>query len=110
LDDGVKVPARFSAEQEDLVTEALREHASRRLHVKGTAEFHPDGRIKAITAIADLEIRPVGEIAFDPSAKPIWEVIEEIGAAVPAGEWASVPADGAQNLDHYLYGHAKKTS
>jgi hypothetical protein len=49
-------------------------------------------------------------VAFDPSAKPIWEVIEEIGAAVPAGEWARVPADGAQNLDHYLYGHAKKSS
>ena len=110
LDDGVKVPARFSTEQEDLVTEALREHASRRLRVTGTAEFNPDGKIKAITAIADLEIRPVGEVAFDPSARPIWEVIEEIGAAVPVGEWARVPADGAQNLDHYLYGHAKKSS
>jgi hypothetical protein len=110
LDDGAKVPARFSAEQEDLVTEALRDHASRRLRVRGTAEFHPDGRIKGLITVADLEIRPVGEVPFDPSAKPIWEVIEEIGAAVPAGEWEKVPADGAQNLDHYLYGHAKKSS
>jgi hypothetical protein len=110
LDDGVRVPARFSPEQENLVTEALREHASRRLHVKGTAEFNPDGKIKAIIAISDLDIRPIGEVSFDPSTKPIWEVIEEIGAAVPAGEWAKVPADGAQNLDHYLYGHAKKSS
>ena len=110
LGDGAKVPAKFSPEQENLVTEALRDHASRRLRVNGTAEFHPDGKIKAIIAIADLEIRPLGEVLFDPSAKPIWEVIEEIGAAVPVGEWENVPADGARNLDHYLFGHAKKSS
>jgi hypothetical protein len=60
--------------------------------------------------LGDLEIRPVGEVLFDPSTKPIWEVIEEIGAAVPVGEWENVRADGARNLDHYLFGHAKKSS
>jgi hypothetical protein len=109
LDDGAKVPARFSVEQENLVTEALREHASRRLRVKGTAEFRADGKIRAIVAVAELEIRPAGEVPFGSSAKPIWEMIEQIGAEVPAVEWDKVPADGAQNLDHYLYGHAKKS-
>ena len=51
--------------------------------------------------------RRAGGTSFDPSAKPIWEIIEEIGAAVPAEEWDKVPTDGARNLDHYLYGHAK---
>ena len=110
LDDGTKVPARFSPGQEDSVTEALRQHASRRLSVKGTAEFHPDGKIKGLSTVADLEIRPLGGVPLDPSTKPIWQVIEEIGAAVPAREWEKVPADGAQNLDHYLYGHARKSS
>jgi len=54
--------------------------------------------------------RRAGGSSFGPSAKPIWQIIEEIGAAVPAGEWGKVPTDGAQNLDHYLYGHARKSS
>lgn len=45
---------------------------------------------------------------FDASVRPIWEVIEEIGASVPSAEWDKVPRDGATNLDHYLYGHPKK--
>jgi hypothetical protein len=51
------------------------------------------------------EIETVGQ-----PVKPIREVIEEIGAAVPVAEWDKVPADGARNLDHYLYGHAKNSS
>jgi hypothetical protein len=54
------------------------------------------------------EVRPAGEVPFEANAKPIWQVIEEIGASVPPEEWEKVPADGAQNLGHYLYGHAKK--
>jgi len=52
-------------------------------------------------------IHAAGEAPLDPNARPMWEVIVEIGAAVPAAEWAKVPTDGAKNLHHYLYGHAK---
>jgi len=45
LEDGTKLPGRFSPEQEALVTEALRDHESRRLRVKGKAEFLPDGKV-----------------------------------------------------------------
>jgi hypothetical protein len=31
-----------------------------------------------------------------------------IGKAVPAREWAKVPADYFANLDHYLHGASKK--
>ena len=41
------------------------------------------------------------------SPRPIWEVIEKIGASVPKEEWAKVPTDASKNLDHYLYGHPK---
>lgn len=109
LDDGTKVPAKFSPEQEAVVTEALRDHCSRRLRVRGTAEYQADGKVKSIVSVSDLTVQPVGELPFDPNAKPIWEVIEEIGANVPAAEWDNVPTDGAQNLDHYLYGHEKKS-
>ena len=108
LDDGTKLPAKFSPEQEGLVTEALREHASRRLRVKGTAEYHPDARIKGVTKVSQLTIQAVGDVPYDASARPIWEVIAEIGASVPEEEWAKVPADLASNLDHYLYGAPKR--
>lgn len=109
LDDGTKMPAKFSPQQEAVVTEALRDHASRRLRVKGKAEFQPDGKLKGIVVVSELTVQPFGEISFDPNARPVWEIIEEIGASVPAEEWDKVPTDGAQNLDHYLYGHAKKS-
>jgi len=108
LDDSTKVPAKFSPEQESLVTEALSEHASRRLRVKGLAEYYPDGRIKGVTKVTHLEIRAAGEVPYDASARPIWEVIAEIGASVPEEDWAKVPNDLASNLDHYLYGAPKQ--
>ncbi len=42
------------------------------------------------------------------SGRPIWEIIEEVGAQVPDSEWAKVPQDLAKNLDHYLYGAPKQ--
>ena len=40
--------------------------------------------------------------------KPIWEIVEEVNASLPAGTWDNVPADGSINLDHYLYGAPKR--
>jgi hypothetical protein len=34
--------------------------------------------------------------------------LSAIGKAVPAREWAKVPADYFANLDHYLHGASKK--
>jgi hypothetical protein len=34
--------------------------------------------------------------------------LSAIGMAVPAREWARVPADYFANLDHYLHGAPKK--
>jgi hypothetical protein len=109
LADGAKVSGKFSPQQETDITNALREHASRWLHVRGHAEFLASGVLKRIVSVEDLKVQIAGDKPFDPSVRPIWEVIEEIGASVPAEEWDKVPTDGAVNLDHYLYGHAKKT-
>ncbi len=40
------------------------------------------------------------DTAYDPIARPIWEQIVEIGAQVPAEEWAQVPSDLSKNLKH----------
>lgn len=40
--------------------------------------------------------------------KPIWEVAAEIRKSIPAEEWAKLPKDGAEQLDHYIYGSPKR--
>jgi hypothetical protein len=40
--------------------------------------------------------------------RPIWEIVEEINADLPADTWDNVPTHGSINLDHYLYGAPKQ--
>ena len=40
--------------------------------------------------------------------RPIWEIVEEVNAGLPADTWENVPTDGSINLDHYLYGAPKQ--
>lgn len=42
--------------------------------------------------------------------KPVWEIVEEVNAGLPADTWENVPTDGSTNLDHYLYGGPKQQS
>jgi hypothetical protein len=40
--------------------------------------------------------------------RPFWEIAEEISSQVPLEEWEKLPADGAEQHDHYLYGSPKR--
>lgn len=40
--------------------------------------------------------------------RPIWEIVEEVNARLPADTWENVPTDGSINLDQYLYGAPKR--
>jgi hypothetical protein len=108
LADETKVTGKFSPEQETIIIEALREHTSRRLHIKGRAEFLPDGKLKRVILVTNLSIQSVGEVPFDETAKPIWEIVEEISASIPDDEWGKLPSDLSKNLNHYLYGAPKQ--
>jgi hypothetical protein len=44
------------------------------------------------------------------AVRPLWEIVDEISAQVPLEEWQKLPADGAEQHDHYLYGSPKKDS
>lgn len=46
----------------------------------------------------------------DADRRPIWEIVNEINAGLPADTWENVPTDGSVNLDHYLYGAPKQQS
>ena len=43
-----------------------------------------------------------------PFQKPIWERIQEMTADVPDEEWDKLPADLAEQHDHYIYGTPKR--
>jgi len=45
---------------------------------------------------------------YDPAAKPIWEVLVELGASVPESEWGKVPEDLSINFHHYHHGAPKE--
>ena len=41
--------------------------------------------------------------------RPIWEVIGEIMKDVPDEVFERLPKDGASQVDHYIYGHPKRS-
>jgi Arc/MetJ-type ribon-helix-helix transcriptional regulator len=43
-----------------------------------------------------------------PTHKPIWEVVDDLRKNIPPEEFAKLPKDGAEQLDHYLYGSPKR--
>jgi Arc/MetJ-type ribon-helix-helix transcriptional regulator len=50
----------------------------------------------------------MNQAAAAPAHKPIWEVAADIRNSVPAEEWEKLPADGAEQHDHYIYGTPKR--
>jgi len=107
-EDGTIIQGTFSPEQEATITDALRQHSSCRLRVRGIEEFQP-GEIRRVSDVELLAIEPAGEACYDEAARPVWEMIEEIGRSVPDEEWAKVPSDLSRNLDHYLYGAPRES-
>ncbi len=114
LDDGTRVVCRFQPELEPIIIEALREHFHRRLRVRGSGEFAlPERRLKNITSIEDLSIDNGSANTDRPAARggrPIWEVFDDVMKDLPAEELNKLPADGAENHDHYIYGSPKRNA
>jgi Arc/MetJ-type ribon-helix-helix transcriptional regulator len=40
--------------------------------------------------------------------KPIWDVIDDLRNGIPPEEFTTLPEDGAEQLDHDLYGSPKR--
>ncbi len=98
----VKVP--FTADQEANVTQALRDHTSTRLRVRGRGEFSATGELTRVTRVDELRIEPMGDTLFDCAARPVEDVLAELAREVPPDEWRRLPPDLTDNLDQYLYG------
>ena len=107
-DERTYVTVVFTTEQETFVTEALKEHRTRRVHVKGKGEFTPQGVLDRVRQVEDMQLLPVGEPGYDTSARPIEDILMELAQEVPEEEWKRLPSDLTDNLDHYLYGSRKR--
>jgi hypothetical protein len=108
IDDRSHVSVSFSESQEGQVTTALKDHKTVRMKVRGRGELSPQGTLLGVTEVEKLEIQPAVEAAFDHSARPIEDVLEELAGEVPQSDWERLPHDLTDNLDHYLYGTPKR--
>ena len=109
LNDGREIEAAFRPEDEDKITTALRDHKTAKLRVIGRGLFGPDGVVRKITEVTDVDLLPTGNQPFDSSAKPIWDVFAEILSDVPAEQFARLPVDGADRHDFYIHGMREVT-
>lgn len=106
--DGKCTEISFTPDQEDNVVEALKQHKSRKMRVRGNGEHEPDGKLKSIKVVEHMELQTIGDIPYDETARPIEEILIELASEIPAEEWKKIPSDASYNLDHYLYGSPKK--
>jgi hypothetical protein len=68
----------------------------------------PNKQQEALRLLATLASGAISEPNGTGSDRgPIWEVVDEVNAGLPADTWENVRTDGSINLDHYLSGAPK---
>lgn len=105
-DGETKITVVFTPELERRVIGAMTYRNFARLQVHGRGEF-ADGRLKRIVKIHQTKT-VLDKREKPPDYRPIEEKIRDIFKDTPEEEWAKLPPDLIENLDHYLYGTPKK--
>ena len=68
--------------------------------------FPPEKQKKLLDYAETLEVEETTE---ETKHQTIWDMVKEFAEEVPKEAWDELPTDGSINVDHYLYGHKKKT-
>ena len=102
-DGGRPIRVEFNEAQEGEVVQALRDHRSRELFVRGRGQFHADGRLKQIMCVAELRLEDLGG-PEQPTGASIADQLLELAREVPEEAFEGVPSDASSKLDEYLYG------
>jgi len=68
--------------------------------------FPPEKQKKLLDYAETLEDVKIAE---ETERQTLWELVKDIIEEVPKEAWDELPTDGSINVDHYLYGHKKKT-
>jgi len=104
IDDRTTAHVSFTEDQESVVTTALKEHRFVRLRARGQGKFSSQGRLQRIISVQSFDLIRGDELSFAASAPAIEDVLKSLAKEVPDEEWAALPEDLTDNLDHYLYG------
>lgn len=101
----VLAEGKYSPADEAKVLDALNEHQTARLRVRGVGEFGTSDRtLKRFARVDQVDLAPTEELAYDESVTPIWEQLGAIGRSEPADAWDAVPTDLSVRIDEIVYG------
>ncbi len=100
------VAGKFSPEQEAHVLEALRDHSTLGLRVRGLGEFGTQDRLlRRFTRVDSVDHAAPGAPPYVEGAPDVWAELDAIAAQVPADAWSAVPADLSLRVGELVYGH-----
>lgn len=102
------VEGKYSPTDEAKVLDALHEHHTARLRVRGVGEFSTaDRMLKRFARVDHVDLAPAEEPGYDETVAPIWEQLGAIGRSAPDGAWEAVPTDLSVRIDEVVYGSAE---
>ena len=100
---GQPVTGKFSPQQEAQVLEALRDHNTLGLRVRGVGEFGAQDRLlRRFNRVDSVEHAEPGLPAYVEGAPDLWAELDAIAAKVPADAWKTVPADLSLRVDELV--------
>jgi len=103
------VEGRYSLADEAKVLDALNEHRTARLRVRGVGEFGTaDRTLKRFIKVNLVELAENETPIYDDTAVPIWEQLSSIGRSAPAGAWDAIPSDLSSRIDEVVYGSGEE--
>jgi len=73
--------------------------------LKARAQAHGVSAEQYVQQIVDRDLEET-----ERDSRSVWDVFAESRKRVPYEEFVKLPRDGADEHDHYLYGHAKQSS
>jgi hypothetical protein len=90
---------------DDAIAEAWR---SFQVHRQSSASTPGPGLIGARREDPELLDQAVEQTMQVGGRKPHWERAAELRKSIPEEEWAKLPVDGSEQLDHYIHGSPKR--
>ena len=107
---GQQVTGKFSSEQEAQVLDALRQHRTLGLRVRGLGEFGTQDRaLRRFNRVDSVEHALPGLPGYVEDAPDLWAELDAIAAKVPADAWNAVPPDLSLRVDELVYGHREES-
>lgn len=103
------VEGKYSQADETKVLDALHEHRTARLRVRGVGDFGTSDRmLKRFSRVDSVELAANEASSYDDAVVPIWEQLSAIGLSAPAGAWDVVPTDLSVRIDEVVYGSGEE--